>query len=66
MNATKFKSLLQLNRELSNTLYSLTDKEKATVKGGKVFTDLNRTDLEIANLVTTNATYRTIVEQGDY
>ena len=66
MNATKFKSLLQLNRELSNTLHTMSDEDKATIKGGKTFVELHKTDLQISSLTTQSTDLQAIVERGDY
>jgi hypothetical protein len=66
MGIIHFKALLQLNRELSNTLHTMSDAEKATTKGGKVFMNVHKTDIRIGHLVAKNATFQSIVEKGDY
>jgi hypothetical protein len=66
MDSEKFKKLLQLNRELSNTLETMSDVEKATVRGGKVFTQLHKSDLKIAKIASKNVVLNSIIELGNY
>jgi hypothetical protein len=63
MNKSKFIQLLDLNRELANSLHSMTKEEMATTKGGKIFRDMHKTDLQIARLVSSSRQFEKIIER---
>jgi hypothetical protein len=66
MNVKEFKKLLLLNRDLSNEFHSLTDSEKATIRGGYLFVRLHQTDQQIAKCVSRDQKLKEIVENGNY
>lgn len=66
MTKNQFIRLLNNNREFSNALESMTDAEKASIKGGATFRKVHQTDLKIAEQVGKNKVFSTIVENGTY
>lgn len=66
MTKVQFIKLLNDNRELSNTLESMTDAEKASIKGGATFRKVHQTDTKIAAQVGKNSRFYKIVENGTY
>lgn len=66
MTIKQFKTLLELNRDLSNQLEIMTPEQKASVKGGQVFRNVHKTDLRIADVTSQNPKLNAIVERGEY
>ncbi len=66
MTKKQFIELLNLNKECSNTLQTMTDTEKASIKGGATFRKVYQTDIKISELVSKNKAFNNIVESGTY
>ena len=66
MTVSQFKKLLERNKVYSNTLATMTDEEKASVKGGLTFRKVHQTDITISKMVGENKTLFDIVESGTY